>query len=407
MTIGVGGSTAEKELSKLSDMTHGVEAIGKQEFQRRIDHACGLMREHQMDAIYLNAGTNLYYFTGTRWGSSERMVGAILFADGRLEYIAPEFEISTLQGYMLIEGEVRGWHEHQNPYLLFADILSQSGLNQGVIGIDESCPFFISDGLAQANSKCRYISATPITAGCRARKSTAELALMQRAKEMTLQVHQAAARILRESITTLEVTDFIHQAHLAVGAPHGSYFCIVLFGEDTAYPHGVKNPKNLEQNDMVLIDTGCQLHGYNSDITRSYVFGQPTERQREVWNQEKAAQAAAFDAAKLSVACAEVDKAARNYLEAQGYGPGYETPGLPHRTGHGIGLDIHEWPYLVGGDTTPLEVGMCFSNEPMICIPGEFGIRLEDHFYMTQQGPKWFTKPSFSIDDPFNESPPA
>jgi len=206
---------------------------------------------------------------------------------------------------------------------------------------------------------------------------------------------------LRKGISTHEVTEFIHEAHKKVGAPKGSYFCIVLFGEDTAYPHGVSNPKALDDADMVLIDTGCQLQGYNSDITRSYVFGAPTPRDREVWNQEKASQAEGFKAAVLGAHCGTVDDAARGYLIEQGYGPGYQTPGLAHRTGHGIGLDIHEWPYLVSSDKTPLDVGMCFSNEPMISIPGEFGIRLEDHFYMTEAGPKWFTEPSHSIDDPF------
>jgi len=218
---------------------------------------------------------------------------------------------------------------------------------------------------------------------------------------MTLEVHKSAAKVLREGMTTSELNSFIHQAHMAVGAPAGSTFCISLFGEDSAFPHGVSDPKPLSKGDMVLIDTGCHVEGYNSDITRTYVFGDASERDREVWNQEKMAQAQAFDAAKLGAPCGSVDIAARRYLEQQGYGPGYATPGLPHRTGHGIGLDIHEWPYLVSSDTTPLAVGMCFSNEPMISIPGEFGIRLEDHFYMTKTGAKWFTQPSHSIDDPF------
>jgi len=401
MTIGVGGSTAEQELAKLENMTFGVEAISDAEFEARCVKAQGLMKTHGIDAVYLNAGTNLYYFTGTRWGASERMVGAVLTADGRLQYLAPHFEINTLDGFMRIKGPVAGWQEHQSPYQLFGEMLQEMGLNEAVIGLDESCAFFISDGLTQANPRHKFINAKPVTAGCRSCKSEAELALLQRAKDMTLEVHKSTARILREGISTTEVTEFIDQAHRAVGAGSGSYFCIVLFGQDSAYPHGVKQPKNLAINDMVLIDTGCQLEGYNSDITRSYVFGEPSDRQRDVWNIEKDSQAAGFNAAKLGEPCAVVDNAARANLVAQGFGPGYETPGLPHRTGHGIGLDIHEWPYLVSSDQTPLEVGMCFSNEPMICIFGEFGIRLEDHFYMTTSGPKWFTEPSYSIDDPF------
>lgn len=405
MTIGVGGSDAQTELTRLSDMTAGVEAITKSEFEARIAKACSLMKANDLDAIYLNAGTNLYYFTGTRWGASERMVGAILSATGELQYIAPYFEIATINGYKLLDGKINGWQEHESPYQLFNEVLSSMDISAGRIGLDESCSFFISDGLAQAQSANQnthsFVSAKVITAGGRMCKSAAELALLQRAKDMTLEVHKSVAKILRNGISTQEVTEYIHQAHLAVGSPKGSYFCIVLFGEDTAYPHGVSNPKNLDAGDMVLIDTGCQLQGYNSDITRTYVFGEPTNRDRQVWGQEKASQAAGFEAAKLGNACGSVDDAARGYLVEQGYGPGYATPGLPHRTGHGIGLDIHEWPYLVSSDTTPLEVGMCFSNEPMICIPGEFGIRLEDHFYMTEQGPKWFTEPSHSIDDPF------
>lgn len=401
MTIGVGGSTAEQELARLSDMTQGREPIKEREFQARINKAQKLMQSNGIDAVYLNAGTNLYYFTGTRWGASERMVGAVLTADGRLEYIAPYFEIDTLLGFMLIKGKVHGWQEHESPYQLFGEILSGMGLSEGVIGLDESSAFFITDGLAQANPTHNYVNAKPVSAGCRMSKSEAELALLQRAKDMTLEVHKSAARILYEGISTNEVTEFIDQAHYAVGAARGSYFCIVLFGEDSAFPHGVKSPKNLEANDMVLIDTGCQLEGYNSDITRTYVFGEPSQRQREVWDVEKASQAAGFNAAKLGEPCAVVDNAARGYLEEKGFGPGYSIPGLPHRTGHGIGLDIHEWPYLVSSDQTLLEVGMCFSNEPMICITGEFGIRLEDHFFMTSDGPKWFTEPSHSIDDPF------
>ena len=207
--------------------------------------------------------------------------------------------------------------------------------------------------------------------------------------------------MLYEGIDTREVEAFIAQAHRKVGAS-GSYFCIVLFGPDSAYPHGVKTPKHLESGDMVLIDTGCRLLGYVSDITRSYVFGTPSARQRDVWQHEKNAQQAAFAAASLGVPCQQVDRAARNYLQQQGYGPGYQLPGLPHRTGHGIGLDIHEWPYLVEGNELPLAEGMCFSNEPMLVLPGEFGVRLEDHFYMTAQGPRWFTQPAVDIEQPFS-----
>ncbi len=401
MTIGVGGSTAEEQLAGLVDMTDGVIPIQTAEYELRLAKAQSLMKQNGVDVMYVNAGTNLNYFLGTSWHASERMVGAIIPADGPPEYIAPVFEIGTLQQYMGITGEVHGWHEHENPYRLFAGRVAAKYGKNPVVALDESCAFFISHGISKV-LEADFVNASSITAACRMAKSDHELALMQRAKLMTLEVQKAAARMLRPDISTTEVEQFIHLAHQKVGAPAGSYFVIVLFGEATAYPHGVKHPQMLKSGDMVLIDTGCQVHDYISDITRSYVYGDPSNRQREVWKAEKAAQAAAFQAAQIGQSCASVDIAARQVLEKHGFGPDYELPGLPHRTGHGIGLDIHEWPYLNSGDQTILQSGMCFSNEPMICIPGEFGIRLEDHFYMTATGPRWFTEPSLSIDDPFH-----
>ena len=400
MTIGVGGYTPEQALAELENMTADVAPIALEEYQARIKRAQALMKAHNIEAMFANAGTNLYYFTGTRWYASERLVGAIIPAEGEIQYIAPYFEIDTLKGFMQITGEVAAWHEDESPYDLVIKTLNGMGIGGGKLAIDESAAFFIYDGLRQASTAFEYVNAKVVSAGCRMQKSETELALMQRAKDMTLEVHKAAAKILKAGITTQEVEAFIDRAHQKVGAS-GSYFCIVLFGVDSSFPHGVKTPKSLEENDMVLIDTGCQLHGYNSDITRTYVFGEATERQREMWTIEKAAQARAFEAAQIGVPCGDVDTAARDYLAEQGLGPNYQVPGLPHRTGHGIGLDIHEWPYLVKNDRTPLAKGMCFSNEPMLVLPGEFGVRLEDHFYMTDDGPKWFTEPSHSIDDPF------
>ncbi len=403
MTIGVGGATQEQALNKLSNMCSDIQPITTQEYQQRLTKAQTLLQQNNLDAVFLNAGTNLYYFTGTKWHPSERMVGALLTQSGHLEYIVPEFEVDTFIGFCLVDAAIQTWQEHQSPYHLVADSLSKLGLTHGRIGIDESTPFFVSDGLKHACSNAEFVSAKPITAGCRMQKSTTEIELLLRAKQMTLEVHKAVASILTPGISTKEVTDFIDLAHQKVGAK-GSSFCIVLFGEDTAFPHGVKKPKSLQNNDIVLIDTGCLLEGYNSDITRTYVFGEPTQKQREIWAIEKQAQATAFDRARLGVACADVDKAARDYIASKGLGPEYQVPGLPHRTGHGIGLDIHEWPYLVGNDQTPLDIGMCFSNEPMLVLPGKFGVRLEDHFYMSANGPKWFTQPSHSIDDPFGLS---
>ncbi len=400
-TIGIGTQTPEQALATLKDMTKTVMPIQPKEHLARIAKAQAYMQANNIDAIYLNAGTNLTYFTGMKWYASERMVGAILPAVGVVQYIAPYFEIGTLNGFKVIDGPIHGWQEHQSPYVLFIDVLEQLHISDtATIGIDENAQFFIFDGINKVQTGLDLINAQPVTAYCRMRKSDNEIVLMQAAMNMTLAVHQATASMLYAGISTTEVEAFIKCAHQKVGAL-GSYFCIVLFGVATSFPHGVKDAQVLQAGDMVLIDTGCKVHDYLSDITRTYVFGEPTDEQREFWNMEKTAQLAAFNAAKIGVPCEAVDDAARGYLASQGLGPEYQTPGCPHRTGHGIGLDIHEWPYLVGGNKTQLATGMCFSNEPMLVIPDKFGIRLEDHFYMTDQGARWFTEPSSSIDDPF------
>ena len=400
-TLGIGGSAIEAELNAIKPIAHLVEPIKKEEFQSRIDKACQLMQEQHVQVLYLHSGTNLYYFTGTRWGSSERMVGALLFPNGALHYIAPAFEKGTVLDFMTIEGDVRCWEEHESPYQLFIKILEEKGITSGDILVDETTPFFILDGIKNATQAYTFINAKKVISGCRIIKSDAEIVIMQHAMNMTLEVQKAAARILRLGISSKEVVNFIHEAHKRYGVASGSYFCIVLFGVDSSFPHGVKNPKNLEANDMVLVDTGCVLHNYISDITRTYVFGEANETQRSIWNIEKATQQSAFEAAQLGNTCEFVDVASRKTLESYGLGPDYKLPGLPHRTGHGIGLDIHEYPYIVKGNKTILEPGMCFSNEPMICVPDEFGVRLEDHIYMTNEGAKWFTEPAHTIEDPF------
>lgn len=396
----IGGSSADEALATLSNMTQSVVPIQKNEYEQRIAKAQSYMQQHDIAAIYLNAGTNMTYFTGLTWYASERMVGAVLPAKGKLVFIAPFFEIDTLNDYMLIEGEIRGWQEHENPYALFCRIIAEiTRVPQAKIGIDESSAFFIVDGIQKQGADICLINASEVTAHCRMQKSAAEIAIIQRAMDMTLKVHHATASILHDGISTTEVEAFIHQAHKKVGAASGSFFCIVLFGSATSFPHGVKEPQRLKPNDMVLIDTGCRLHGYVSDITRSYIYGEPTTKQIDIWNSEKRAQQAAFEAASIGTPCGMVDAAARRSLEKDGLGPEYQLPGLPHRTGHGIGMDIHEWPYLVKDNPTLLAKGMCFSNEPMIVVTGEFGVRLEDHFYMDDSGPRWFTQPSNAIDD--------
>jgi len=385
MTVGVGGSHAAHELDALEVMQDRVEPITAAEREARIAHAQQLMREQGVDALYLDASTSLFYFTGIRVRQSERLHGAVIPAHGELAYISPAFEEAKLRESLSVDGLVRTWEEHEAPTALVIDTFAELGVDKGTIAIDEATPFFTFDGLRGAANAYEFINGAAITSVCRRIKSAAELAQMQRAKDITLQVQRSTAKILHEGISTEEVQAFIAAAHRRLGVDGALSFCIVLFGEATAYPHGVPYSQHLKDGDMVLIDTGATVDGYHSDITRSYVFGEPSARYRQVWDLEKSAQAAAFAAARVGAPCEAVDA----------------VPGLPHRTGHGIGLDVHEWEYLVAGNRTPLAPGMCFSNEPMICIYGEFGVRLEDHFYITPDGPRWFTQPSHSVDDPF------
>ena len=400
-TIGIGGSTPEIELQKIQDKTAGLVNITLEEYQSRIHKAVQLMKEQDIQAMYIHAGTNLYYFTGTKWNPSERMVGALLYQDGNLDYIAPKFEEGTFTIFKQVEGNLDCWEEHESPYTLLLAQIAKKGINAGKIALDETTPYFVVDQLQKANTNYTLVNGLPITSGCRMQKSENEIAIIQRAKDITLEVIQAAARILRVGITEKEVVDFIHAAHIKAGAPAGSYFCIVLFGDDTQYPHGVQTPQSLQENSAVIIDTGCRLNGYLSDITRSFFFGTPTEEYKKIWNLEQQAQAAAFQAAQLGATCGSVDEAARQVIGNGGLSYEYDLPGLPHRVGHGTGLDIHEYPYLVRGSEITLKEGMVVSNEPMLCIPGKFGIRHEDHFYMTQSGPKWFTQPMYSVENPF------
>jgi Xaa-Pro dipeptidase len=398
MTKGIGGSNAAAELAALAPWPKPAPAIARGEREARLEQARRHMAALGADALLMGAGPSLHYFAGLAWGASERLVAMVLPKSGDPVFVCPMFEAGSFDAGRAIGGRVRYWEEDENPFALAGDALRGMGVR--TLALDPAFPFGMAGRLRDAASNLDILDATAVIDGCRAVKSPAELALMRQAKHMTLEVQRRAARILREGITATEVRRFIDEAHRALGAA-GSSFCIVQFGRSTAFPHGLPGECTLAEGDMVLIDTGCTVQGYNSDITRSYVFGQPNAEQRKVWALEQEAQQAAFDAVKPGVACEAIDGAARATLVKGGLGPDYRLPGLPHRTGHGIGLSIHEAPYLVRGDKTPLKPGMCFSNEPMIVLPDRFGIRLEDHFHVTETGAAWFTEPSPSIDAPF------
>lgn len=374
--------------------------ISVTERKSRLSALRGAMAEAGMDAVLLGATTSLRYFTGVAWHPSERFLGALVRANGGIEYVAPRFELDKVRQLITVDGDILTWEEEENPFRLIAGEVKPAAR----LGIDDQIALFMYRSLRRELADDRLADAGRLINRLRRRKSPAEIALMQRAKTVTLEVHRRAHAQLHAGQLASEVARFIDSEHRALaGAP--STFCIVSFAEDTSLPHGGEGDRALASGDIVLIDTGTQIDGYNSDITRTYVFGEARPEVRRVWETEKMAQAAAFEAAQLGASCESVDAAARAVLASAGFGPDYRLPGLPHRTGHGIGLDVHEAPNLVRGDATPLEVGMCFSNEPMIVVPGQFGVRLEDHFHMTASGPKWFTEPQASLDDPFANAP--
>jgi len=406
MTNGVGGSTASAELQELTSERDEAIAIGLDEYHQRLAKLREMMRAASVDAVYLDATTSLRYFTGMQCYASERLHGAIVSGNGELLYACPAFEEQKTRAGMLVEGDFVLWEEHEDPTAKVAEAaLKCSPQAHCTLAIDPQTPFFTANRLQRYDSSLLINNGEELIAACRRIKSNAELTLLGQAKAVTLRVHRAVARILHPGIDTRDVQAFLDEAHIACGMDGRSTFKIVLFGEPTAYPHGVPYPQTLTANDMVLIDTGATLHGYNSDITRSYVFGEANARQREIWELEQQAQLAAFNAAQVGAPCSAPDLAARAVIEAAGLGPGYQVPGLPHRTGHGVGLDVHEHPYIVKGNELPIEPGMCFSIEPMICSYGEFGVRLEDHVYIRADGPHWFTEPSRSMDDPLNLAP--
>ena len=383
----------------LRPMTDGVRPITPAERLARIEKARRLMSENKLDAIFLEGGSSLFYFTGVRWGLSERPFVCILPQKGEPAWVCPGFEEERARELVGKTAEVRVWQEDDSPYKQIAGIIKDRGAAAGKVGVEERLRYFIYSGVKKETPGTDFVDAEVITAGCRMIKSPTELALMQKASDITIEAFRAAFQTFKEGMTQGDLRNNIEAAHVALGAPGGS--AGVSFGMYTAFPHGSIEPQQLKEGDVIQVDGGCAIDGYQSDITRTTVFGRASQRQIDIWTLEKKAQAAAFAAVKPGVACEVVDAAARKVITDAGFGPDYKVPGLPHRTGHGIGLDGHEWTNFVRGNKTPMAPGMCFSDEPMIAIYGEFGIRLEDCLHVTEEGGKFFSQPSPAIDKPF------
>jgi Xaa-Pro dipeptidase len=383
----------------LKPITGDAKPIGREERLARVAKAQRLMRRHGLGSVLIEPGASLTYFTGVRWGRSERLTAALIPVEGETVVFTPFFEEPSVRESLAIPAEIRTWNEHEDPLRLVAGALRDRKVQGRGVGIEETVRYFAVDGLRKALPSVQVRSAAPVTRGCRMYKSPAEIALMQKAADVTMAAYRYTYPRIRKGMSPAEIGAIMNGATSALGGR--PEFALVLLGEASAYPHGTGKPQAVREGEVVLMDCGCTVQGYQSDISRSFVFGESNAEQRRVWTQMRQGQEIAFRAARLGAPAGSVDDAVRRQYEAWGWGPGYKLPGLSHRTGHGIGMEGHEPVNFVHGETTPLAPGMCFSNEPGLYIPGKFGIRLEDCLYMTEAGPRWFTVPPPSIDRPF------
>jgi Xaa-Pro dipeptidase len=382
----------------LRPMTAGATPISADERRARVAKLQRLMVEQGVGALIVESGPSLDYFTGVQWWRSERTTAAVIPARGDLVIVTPAFEEPSVRETLAVAGDVRPWNEHESPFERIVQALRDRGVASGPIAFEATTRLFIVDGVRQASNAYSVVSGDGLVRACRMIKSPAELALMQTANAIMLEAIRHAHAATRPGMSPSEISELIGAATTALGG--GWDGGLVLLNEASAYPHGSHQKQTVREGSVVLIDVTCTVHGYTSDISRTWIVGAPTARQRKVWETVKHGQEIALQTARVGAPVGSIDDAVRGFYEKAGWGPGYHLPGLSHRTGHGIGLDVHESPYLVHGDATPLEPGMCFSDEPGLYIPGEFGVRLEDCWHMTEAGPKLFTGLARSIDDP-------
>ncbi|MEA3390400.1 M24 family metallopeptidase [Sphingobium sp. CCH11-B1] len=388
----------ERSAEALGALTGDIVPIGGSERADRLARAQRMMQAAGIDALLVEPGASLIYYTGVRWHRSERLTAAMIPASGTPLIVCPFFEKPSIDESLAIPAEVRVWQEDESPYAPIADFLTAKGLAKGRIGIEETVRYFAVDGLKAALPTATLVRDW-VTRAIRMRKTAAEIALMQKAADVTMATYRWTYPQVKAGMTPADIGALMSAATTQLGGK--VEFNLVLLGEAAAYPHGSGKPQTVRVGEVVLMDCGCTVEDYQSDISRTWVHGAPpTAQQRKVWDDVSRGQKIAIEAARLSVPAGSVDDAVRSYYERLGYGPRYALPGLSHRTGHGIGMEGHEPVNLVHGETTKLDVGMCFSNEPGLYLPGVMGIRMEDCFHMTAKGPQWFSTPPTSIDQP-------
>jgi Xaa-Pro dipeptidase len=382
----------------LQSIVNDANPITVEERVARVAKAQQLMGEHGIDAILLEPGSAMLYFSGVSWWRSERLTTVVIPREGDIGIITPFFEEPSVRESMTFGDDVRAWHEHESPFELVSGLLRDRNIDNGRIGLEGTVRQFVREGLGQAAPGIEITSAEPVTRGCRMYKSADEIALMKKANEVTLAAYAHVYDQLEPGMEPADVKSLMHSTQSQLGGT--GIWNMALFGVASAYPHGTRQAQKIEEGQIVLMDCGCSVHGYQSDISRTFVYGEPSTRQREVWDTVRKGQQIAFETAQIGAAAGFVDDEVRAYYESLGWGPGYSVPGLSHRTGHGIGMDGHEPVNFVHGENTLLASGMCFSNEPGLYDFDAFGVRLEDCLYMTETGPEWFTVPPDSLDDP-------
>jgi Xaa-Pro dipeptidase len=392
-------AVAAEPAQGLSSLTEGAQPITAQEHAARVAKVQSLMQQRKIAALLVEAGSSLEYFTGLRWWRSERTTAALIPAEGGITVVTPFFEEPSIRETLKVSGEVLPWKEDESPFALIAGALRAHAAKEGPLAVESTTRFFIIEQVTRAWGTGReVVSGDDLVRPCRMIKSAAELALLQAANDVTIAALRHVHGRIGAGMQRPDIYRMLVEATESLGGKHE--FSLVLLNDASAYPHGSEKPQTVNKGSVVLVDTGCSVHGYQSDISRTWVFGEPSSRQREVWDTVKSGQELALRTAKIGVPVGEVDKAVRAFYEGKGWARDYGLPGTSHRTGHGIGMDGHEPPNLVRNDTTPFAAGMCFSDEPGIYIPGEFGVRMEDCWYMTDAGPKLFTPLAKSIDQP-------
>ncbi len=390
-----------KPQGELTDLTTDVLPISVAERKARIAKAQRLMQQHNIAAMVLEPGAAMDYFTGIQWWRSERLTAVIIPSEGDIAVVCPFFEEPSIRESLAVGKDVRVWQEHESPFERVKQILADRKISKGSLAFEDSVRYFVQRGIMTLLPSMQDTSAEPITLGCRMYKDQHELQLMHKANEITLAAYQHVWSQLELGMSQTDVKALMASAQSALGG--AGIWGMALFNEASAYPHGTKQQQTIGEGSIVLMDCGCSVEGYQSDISRTFVFGEPSKKQQKIWNTVRKGQQIAFEAATLGTPAGKVDDAVRVYYQQQGLGPDYKLPGLSHRTGHGIGMQGHEPVNFVHGEQQPLQAGMCFSNEPGIYLPGEFGVRLEDCLYMTSSGIQWFTVPPDSLDSPIGK----